>query len=149
MTTRSEEFILTDQAGEEHKYRVDVHPSREGSDLMLALCSILSEPFLQGIRLVTAEMEQGKAFKDVDISKILRKADLSDLGGSLRTAVLSLDGDILHAFFKYTYRDGERLAGQGAYDRAYAGNWGEWSKALWKIIKVNGFLHFLSTMLVK
>lgn len=145
MTTRSEEFILVDHEGEEHEYRVDVHPSREGSKLMLALAATATEPVLQTIRMYASEAEDGKAPQG--LGDIVKHPKFSELGVALRSALLELDPEMLELLFRYTYRDGKRLASVAEYDRAYAGNWGEWTKALWKIVQVNGFAGFLSTML--
>lgn len=141
-----QDFTLTDKEGNEHLYEVNPHPTKQGSLLMLQICGLLSEPALQAIRLFVGEMEDGHNPGDVDIGAILDKADFDKLGGSLRTALLALEPDDLQMFFAHTTRDGQNLANDASYNSAFQGNWGEFMKALWKIIKANGFLDFLPIM---
>ena len=141
-------FELEDSDGQLHEYRVDTHPTREGSMLMLRLSALLSEPMLHAIRLGFKQMDrQDRAMGDIDIAAIMEEADLDDLGGSLRAALSGLSAADLHEFFAHSYRDGEPLQNVATYDSAYQGNWGEWMKALIRIIRVNGFMDFLSSML--
>lgn len=139
------QFDLEDKQGEMHSYEVYPHGAKAGSELIFQLAAMASEPLLEAVKYFVGQADSGTSVGDVEVGNLLDSLDLSKIGGSLKDSLRRLDGDTVHRFFQHTTRDGKRLRVESEYDQAYAANWGEWQRALRKIVEVNGFVDFLPT----
>lgn len=137
-------FQLEGADGQLHDYEVTPHMTSEGTNLMLRVMATAAEPLS---RLASAYLEtKDEVSLDDDLSDALATLDLSQIGSDVKAALLGLDSEILREFFARTRRDGESLTKVTAYDEAYQGNWAEWMQALKEIIRINGFIPFLSSL---
>lgn len=136
-------FELKDRKGESHKYMVEAHPPSEAHRIVLALDAGIAPPLAE---FIVSLMSAGDltGIGDLDIEDLLKNADLSSIAKHVSSAISELDPNLLMDLFRFTIRDGESMSNRDLYDRAYAGNWTEWHKALGKIVQANGFIPFLS-----
>lgn len=134
------QFQLEGADGQLHDYEVTPHKTSEGTELMLRVLALAAEPLG---RLLDASLKRGDISMDDDLGETLRGLDLSQIGGDVKAALLSLDAETLKQFFSRVKRDDKVLRLGTAYDDAYQGNWTEWVQALKEIVQANGFVPFL------
>ena len=162
---QAQDFQLIDARGNAHDYTVSPHPTSEGSMLVVRLLGMVGDPIgklassnldviIDLIPEIIEEFQKreraGEEMQDEDFVAFLkdRLGDLSDLdldlAGILRDvqgAIFAAGGDeFLKSLLKHTYRDGNPLSNGKNYDTAYQANYQELFLAVWKVIKVNGFL---------
>lgn len=127
------EFTINDQAGQPHRYEVNLHRVAAGLRISLALVALGLEA-LAGAFAKGGVSTLGEAL-EVDIGGI----DLS----SLRAAVLSgvVEG-LIFDVLRESYRDGVSLDSTTAGNAldAYRGNYAELYAAAWRVIQGNGWL---------
>lgn len=149
-------FHLKDRNGELHEYEVGYHTPSEGTRLALTILSCLAEP---GARLIQEVLPRIDKIQDLGLSgdmdvseaipavvKALDGLDIAAVGVDVAQVLRNLEPALVKACFSKTKRDGKYLAQDQNYDEAYAGNWGELYKALMRIVRVNDFVPFLSTL---
>lgn len=129
----------------DHKYTVIPHKTREATRLVMDIYGALSGPGLQLI--VSLAEARDELSLDSDVSEALELIDSEKLGTQIKSALTQLHEDQVRELFSKTTRGDKDLSNDGIYDDVYAGNWGEWTQAIYEIVRANGFLSFLSTMI--
>lgn len=153
MAIQPVDFVLTDADGVEHSYTCTPHRSSEGTALCLRLLRMAGEPLG---RIASSnlgklfELFQGGALDlDGDAGELLEalerlELDLGEIVADLQLAIASAgDEKFFRAILKNTFRDGQPLAKDSAYEAAYVANYMEQLRAVWEVIKINRFLPFL------
>ena len=133
-------FSLSGADGVDHSYIVVPHPTSLAVPIVLEILGMLAPSLVQ---LLVAGVEGGL---DSDFETLLREMDMSVLGRDLQASFHSLSPETIRGLFVRTIRDGKELQQVAAYDTAYAGNITEFLKAIQKIVSINGFIPFLSTL---
>lgn len=125
-------------------YEVNPHPPTELGTFALKLASLASGPLAvlftarDNMTVDEAKEEAG----EIDLSEL----DPAQIQSSLYEVVKHISEEEIRDLFSYTTRSGKHLSTLVNYENAYKGNWGEWYKALWNILKANGFFDFLSSL---
>jgi hypothetical protein len=141
------EFTLTDWQGKTHTYQTHLFtPSDGGLDIMWQITALGAEPLgrivdgvTSGAGMVSAMMAGGGLDKAVEI-------DFSGLGADVAKALMVLDaGAFSRRIMSRTLRDGKRLDDDSTFDGAYRGNYWEFQRACWEVVKVNRFFPSLAT----
>ncbi len=156
-----------------HSYEVRLHPAREGAAVVAVLLGLGLEPLgriadsfvkskegLQSIAKALGDKgtAEAESILDASLSTLFEGIDLTAVGGDLRAALATLDlPGFAEAVFRYTMRDGKMIGDHGdpdkahgaglAFDKAFAGNYGEFLTALYKVANANNFFGPLSTLL--
>lgn len=123
-----------------HDYTVTPHDGIEGIPIVTELAAIATEPLL---RLLKTQIIAGQG-AGLDMADVLQNLDISELSTNLRESLHRLGErpDIIVKLFSRTTRDGMPLANSAAFRQAYQGRWPEMVKAMFEIVKINGFLPF-------
>lgn len=127
-----------------HKYTVTTHDTTEALPIVAALLAALPGPLLQAIQLLK-EKHPNRSFLELDFSD-LGGIEFGKIGEDLSKAIESIGArpQLIKSVFRHTERDGQSLGG-AHFETVYSGNWGEFYKALFQIVKANGFIPLGST----
>ncbi len=154
----SHEFELRDRKGELHRYRVELHPHKEGFALATTLLRIMGPGVARtlfaafqnaGTAVSPTASEEDKARQEADFIKdTLRNLDVDAVVGSGLANLVASGGleEVLPRLFTYTFRDGTLLRDDAAL-HCFAGNYGEAARAAKEVIAHNGFTDLLSSLL--
>ena len=162
---QTHDFQLYDARGNTHDYTVSPHPTSEGTMLVVRLLGMAGGPIgrlassnldvlIDLVPKMIAEYQDqsqgGKEMTDQEFMIALQKelGDLSDLDldfqailADILSAIVQAGGDeFIRSLLAHTFRDGQKLSQDALYDTAYQANYGELFKAIWEVIKANGFL---------
>lgn len=145
------EFNLIDAKGKPHTYLVQPHPAGEGTRLVLQVMGMAAEPLgrlLEGkLADLIERFASGALDMDAKVADELKDVAWSAVAGDLRRVLADVDGTkLIRDVLRYTTRDGQRLADDGAYDFAYQQNYLELLKAVAQVIQINGFLGFTRSL---
>lgn len=134
---------------DDHSYVVIPHPTGELGRLAMKLAVGAAGPIatiIQAQKGLKASVEGGDLqsadLLDVDLSAI----DVNALQDALFAVLDRISDAEVELIFKHTKRDGAALSVKTNYDKAFRGNWAEWFKAIFQILKANGFFDFLSSL---
>lgn len=144
-------FTLTDSSGKPHTYTVQPHPAGEGTRLVITLMGLAGEPLGRVLNSnlagLVGKVQSGEVNLESNVNDLLQDIDFSSVARDLRLALAAVDGlQLFQDLLKYTHRDGYPLAESGHYDAAFQQNYGELLKAVWEVIKRNGFLGFIGSL---
>ena len=162
---QTKDFTLVDSQKNPHEYTVTPHPTSEGSMIVARLIGMAGGPIarlassnldvlIELIPELIAEFQERERsddpITDAEFLAVVQSklGDLSDLDLDLQqilsdvlAAIFEAGGDeFIQSLLKRTYRDGKSLGESHVYDTAYQANYAELFKAVWEVIKVNGFL---------
>lgn len=141
-------FTLKDARGGEHKYVCVLHGADVGIGISMALLGMGLEPVAKAATdLLSAEGGLAmilRAIKDdkdtTRASELVSKLDLPGVAEALAPALAKPEAaQLAKDILSCTLRDGEALKGAG-FARAYQGNYTEMYRALWEVVRRNGFL---------
>lgn len=127
-------FTLQDAKGVDHAYTGMYIPGLEATEVGLRLLSALGEPLAA---LLSASGE-GPAADD-------NAAFAQALGPALKTMDPKTVHQIARQVLKHMIRDGERLAADMVFDKAYRGNVAEFFEAVMKTVVENRLIPLLGT----
>lgn len=142
------EFTLTDAWGVEHSYLVSYHGASEGLEIVAKLGALVA-PSLG--KLVSA-LSDGDglsavldaSFKATDLEGMLKLLDWSLVAGELKLALMDPAlVPLVKRILRHTVRGKTPL--EMGFDQAYRANYAELYKAVWEVIRINGFFGGLST----
>lgn len=152
------EFALTGADGKPHSYMLNLHPAIEGQIIVWRLIAAGGEPLGRLLSdalswedlfgLLVAGIKGGKA-EALDrllddpkaLQGLLAKLNLRGIGVDLRAVVLSdLDvAGLARDTLRHTFRDGVPLDNDTNFDAAFAGNYAEMLRAVFRSVRENGF----------
>lgn len=155
------EFTLTDKNGKEHLY-THTPFGMEGLDLVVKCRAMAVEPLakvLQNLKDLSAlqdditEMLAGRDLDDINLGEVFRLAlpmleviPWVEVAANMRDAFMAAGGhQLIRRLLMKTYRDGEPLAKDREFEKAYARNWNEMFIAAFKVAEYNDFLGFTLT----
>lgn len=129
------------------RYKTTVHAPSEAMDLAKELYASLAGP---GVDILKAMIANREELADDNVEEAFAKLETENLSKQLASALRSLDTEQIREMFSKTVRENDEgqyqeLSQSVVFDQAFAGNWGEMIQALVQIVKVNGFVDFLST----
>lgn len=125
------EFTLLDDSDTPHGYVVPLHPAVEGQRLMCQILALAAGPLA----------DLAAAFQRADGNGLDADVDLAAVGRQVGAALASdAPPRLIRELLRYTARDGKGLAGDGDFNVAYTGNYGELLVALWRVVEANRFL---------
>ena len=120
-------------------YAITPHPADELGDLALKLGGLAVGPVITLIKEFQGMGDNVSDILDADLSEL----DAEAIQRTIYFVTERLDQDEIKHLFKYTMRNGQDLGEGINYAQAFRGNWVEWYKAIFQILKINGFLDFL------
>ncbi len=141
-------FILKDAKGTEHKYVCVLHGADIGMRISMQMLAMGLEPLAKAASdLLTAEGGLAmliRALKDkgdtTEATALLLKLDMQGVAAALSPALGKPEAAVLvKDILAETLRDGVALKGAGLA-QAYQGNYGEMYRAVWEVVRRNGFL---------
>lgn len=124
-----------------HQYEITVLPPSKATAMVLRLHAAAAKP-LAALLPLLASIEDATLQDAESFQKKLLDIDPTSLANAAAGFIEELRVDDVKMLFSYVVRDDKPLSNDMAYDMAYAGNWSEWRKALYHIIRVNGLLDF-------
>lgn len=138
---------ITDRWGNPHEYTIYPHPPREGMVVVDFLLGLGITPLLEAMLSVEATQTAGGDVK-VDTESLqatLSKIDRAAIAADVRRALTAAGGlaKVAPMLLARTSRDGARLSDPGAFDVAFAQNYGEARKAIMEVVSFNGFMEAL------
>jgi len=150
-------FVCNDSTGVGHNYACNPHLATEGISIISRLMQLGGPAIANVIQGIYSGLDKSKLTLDTEVSLgALSKGidwDSLKIGDAVQQFVNGLgstvDGaDLLKDILSQTTRDGKPLSGpQGAsFDLAYRCNYVELGKAVWEVIRYNGFLPGVATL---
>jgi hypothetical protein len=142
-------FNVAGSDGAEHIYRSLKIPTRSGLRFAQKLIGAGAKPLARLISSVDAQEASAITATDADDTAGLLDAfdglDIEALAGDLGEVISEMDVDVICDLFKYVTRDGIPLDTDIALDNVYSGNWVEFYKAAFHLVRIQGFLGFFGT----
>ncbi|MFB6371627.1 MAG: phage tail assembly chaperone [Bradymonadaceae bacterium] len=141
------DFQLTDADGNVHDYHVVPHDPTKGTRIMVSLSGVLTGPVGELLdsaagKFLSSEGDVG----DLEVEGLIEEIDFRDVAAALSD---KLDEDktsaLIRRILNNTYRDGDGLAKDVAFNEAYKQNYFELYRAVWEVVKFNGFLGSFGT----
>ena len=127
-----------------HQYVTIKHPPQEGLALSLRLLGTGLGALAEAIGALGESKREIGAMLNGDLDNLIAPATKGALG-----VQRLLEADDAPAFIRrvlaHTSRDGEALSTDAAFERAFAGNYGELYEAVVEVVVGNGFLPGLAT----
>lgn len=141
----SEDTAIKTEEIDGHVYSCQTHSTLEGLPIVGAILAALPGPLLTALHSLRENTSE--SIVDMNLDGIFSEINLKELGPEVAEAIRNLSERpaLIASVFKHTTRDGNALGKQREFDKAYSGNWGEFYKALFWVVKVNGFVPLGST----
>ncbi len=135
-----------------HVYTVTQHPPTEGYDIVVRLLAAVSDPLAStlgpAVQGVLEALDGTTSVLDIDTGAVASAIDSIDwgvAGPALQRAIPHLSLPMVRKILRYTWRGELNLADDSAFDAAFARNYGELFKAVYEVVRFNGFFPLLDT----
>lgn len=141
------EFTLTDRWGNEHSYLVAMHGASEGMSIIFGLSGLLGPALGSAVHGLVESGALSKAI-DTNLGDLEEWASLLDwkaVLGQLKEALADERAlPLVHKILRHTVRDNTELNEDG-FNSAFRGNYMEALRAVWEVVRINGFLPGMPT----
>jgi len=126
----------------DHEYLTSEHPGTEGQRVSWALLGSAAEPLGRLLGQVFSEegaLDRLQA-EGATLTSMVDGLDLAKAGADLGSILALVDGPALtRQILRHTLRDDQPLDRDAVFDEAYAGNYAEMFRAVFKVAMINGF----------
>ena len=138
-------FTLEDRDGEIHEYVVTPHSFSATIPVINSLVSMAIGPLAEVFQKQV--VSAGKNSGEISIAGILEEIDVEATVQAIQRGMQESGGfmDLVAITLRNTSRDGLTLKDEHALGKAYNANWGEMTKAFFKVFGMNRFFDALTS----